>query len=485
MPQPSLTDPTDREVATGPSPRLVVAILCLGGLTTSLVQTLVIPIQAELPTLLDTSRSNAAWVITATLLAGAVTMPVAGRLADIFGKQRVLVISGLVLVLGSIVSALADSLTPMLIGRVLQGMAMGYVPVAISLVREVTPPRMNALAIAAISATMGVGGSLAIPSAAWVAESRDYHWIFWFTAALAVVTVLCTWFLVPHVHDAHPARLDLVGMVGLALGLGGLLVGVSKGNDWGWVEPTTWGCIVGGVLVLVAWGVHQVRHADPLVDLRTTARRPVLMTNIAGLMIGFGMMASSIVVPQILALPAETGYGMGQSLLHAGLWMAPGGLVMLAMAPVSSRLINSIGAQYTLAIGGGVLGVAYLLATFLMAEPWQMMLSMMISSAGVGIGFAAMPTLILNNVPMAEAGASVGLNGLMRSVGTTVAGAVMATVLTREMSIFAGLPIPSETAFKICFVIGAVVAFAGALVALALPRRPAAEVAPAPVEQAA
>ncbi|HCB07023.1 MAG TPA: hypothetical protein DEQ43_22715, partial [Nocardioides bacterium] len=131
-------------------PALPVVVLCFGGLVAALTQTLLIPIQGELGLLLGTSQANAAWVITITLLAGAVAMPVAGRLADLFGKQRIIVASAALLLVASVICALSDSLAPMLVGRALQGLSMGFIPVGISLMREVTPPRLTGTGIAAM-----------------------------------------------------------------------------------------------------------------------------------------------------------------------------------------------------------------------------------------------------------------------------------------------------------------------------------------------
>ena len=147
------------EAAQGPNAVLIIATLCFGGLAAALMQTLVVPLQPELPTLLDTSRSNASWVITAALLGGAVAMPIAGRLADMFGKKLVLLVSGLLLVLGSVICAAGSGLAPMVVGRAVQGLAMGFIPVAISLMREVTPPRLTSIAVATMSA-IGSSGTL-------------------------------------------------------------------------------------------------------------------------------------------------------------------------------------------------------------------------------------------------------------------------------------------------------------------------------------
>lgn len=456
-------------------PGLSVAVLCLGGMTASLTQTLVIPIQSELPRLLGTSAANAAWVVTVTLLAAAVATVVAGRLADLFGKQRVLAVSVAILLVGSVVCALSNSLLPMLVGRALQGVSLGFIPVGISLIREITPPSMSSTALAAMSATLGVGGAIGLPLAAWIVNVGSWHSLFWVSAAAAGVVLVLTVVAIPHVHDRHGGRLDVAGGLGLAVGLVGFLIGISKATDWGWGSPRTLGAIVGGIVVLVAWGVFELRQAEPLVDLRTSGRRPVLMTNVAAVAVGFGMMAQSIVAPQLLELPAATGYGLGQSVLAAGLWMAPGGLVMMIFAPVSSGLITSVGAKITLMIGAVVLAAGYGLGLMLLNAPWQLLIVGTVASAGVGIGYAAMPTLIMDATRSSEAAAAVGLNSLSRSVGTTFAAAIMGTLLTSNTITFGQTRLPSQHAFTLCFAVGAAAALTGAALTAFVPRRQRAE----------
>jgi MFS family permease len=466
----SPTTPTDSDLPGTPRSAIAtVVVLCFGGLCASLTQTMVIPIQGELAQLLGTSAANASWVVTATLLTGAVTMPVAGRLGDMFGKQRVLVVSAFLLLLGSAVCALADSLLPMLAGRVLQGLALGFIPVGISLLREVTPPHLTSTAIAAMSATLGVGGAIGLPLSAWIAQDFDWHALFWTSAGLGAAVTLAVLLFVPKVNLANGGRFDLIGALGLAVGLVSVLIAVSKGNEWGWLGARTLGFAIGGVLVLLGWGRFELHRDEPLCDLRVTAQRPVLLTNFAAVAVGFGMMAQAIVVPQLLQLPAATGFGLGQTLLASGLWMAPAGLMMLLFAPVSSTLMQRSGAKPTLMIGAAVLGLGYLFAVVLMAAPWQLLLASMVSSAGVGIAYAAMPTLILGAVPLSESGSAVGINGLMRSLGTSVASAVMVALLTSSTRPFGRFAIPTQGAFRLCFVVAAAAAFVGVAIAGLIP----------------
>lgn len=473
MSQASPTPPTVTPPAAASSrPLLVVIVLGFSSLCASLMQSLVIPIQSELPELLNTSAANTSWIVTATLLGGAIGMPVAGRLGDIHGKKPVLVVAASIMLFGSLIAALSGSFLIVLTGRVLQGIAMGYIPVAISLVKEVVPPRMVNPSIATISATLGVGGALGLPLAAWIVESVDWHALFWLSAVLAAVMVVLSAAVLPKRANMYPAPFDYTGSAGLALGLVGVLVGVTKGNDWGWLSPLTFATILLGVAVLALWGRYELRSKDPLVDLRTTARKPVLLTNLAALLVGFGMMSATIVIPQLLQVPTEAAHGLGKTVMETGLWMAPGGFAMLALSPVSSMLLTRFGGRITLALGAVVIASAYVFGIFMIDSPWKLMVVASTAAAGVGIGYAAMPALILKNVPEAEAGSSVGVNALMRSMGTTISGAVMAIVLTSQTTTLpaSGETVPTLNAFLLCFGLGAAAAAAGAVVTLCIPR---------------
>jgi len=470
------------EAETPRPPRAAIVTLCAGGLSASLTQTMVIPVQARFPELLSTSAANATWVITITFLAAAVSMPITGRLADMLGKQRVLVGCAVSLLIGSVLCALGDSLLPVLVGRGLQGVSMGFIPVGIALLREIVPPRYASTSIAAMSATLGVGGAIGLPLAAWIVQEGSWHALFWVSAGVAAAMLTALLTFVPHVHDASPGRFDLPGAVGLATGLTLVLVALSKGGEWGWGSAATLGSLAVGVVVLLAWGVFEMRVDQPLVALRSMARLPVLLTNLAAVVVGLGLMAQALVVPRLLQLPDTLDYGLGQSMLQAGLWMAPGGLMMLAMSPVASRILDGVGPRVALAVGSGVLGTGYVLGFFLAGSPATLLLATLVMSAGVGIGYAAMPALVMGNVPPTEAGSAVSVNTLLRLVGGSLASAVMASVLTGSTRPLGDAAVPTEGAFLACFAIGAVAAFLGMVVALLIPRAtPAPTPAPAPV----
>lgn len=466
-----LPTPDTRPAHRNVRPNAIVAVLAFAGITAALMQTLVVPLIAELPRLLDTSPSNASWVITATLLSGAVATPVSGRLGDLYGKRRVMLVCALVLVAGSVVCALAGSLVPMVVGRALQGIGMGLVPLGISAMRDVLPADRLGSSIALMSASLGIGGALGLPLAAAVAEHADWQLLFWGGAAAAAVVFALVLVVVPAAPGASDGRFDPIGAVGLGAGLILLLLGVSKGADWGWTDPSTLGCLVGAVVVLLAWGMFELRTAHPLVDLRVTARPVVLLTNAASVVVGFSLYAQSLIIPQLLQLPTATGYGLGQSMVEMGLWMLPGGFVMMLVSPYGARISHSRGPRITLALGAGVVALGYGASILLMGSTWGLMVGVCIINGGVGLAYGAMPALIMGSVPLSETGSANSFNTLMRSIGTSASAAVVGVVLSQMTIAVGGRELPSEAGFRTGLLIGACVAVLAAAIALSIPQR--------------
>ncbi|WP_369170260.1 MFS transporter [Streptomyces sp. R28] len=471
--------------AAPPRSNGVVAVLAFAGIVVSLMQTLVIPIVPELPRLLDAPASDTAWAVTATLLAAAVATPVMGRLGDMYGKRRMLLVSVVLLVSGSVVCALSDALVPMIVGRVLQGLASGVIPLGISIMRDELPAERLGSATALMSASLGIGGALGLPAAALIADNFDWHVLFWTSAGMGVVALVCVLLVVPESKVRTGGRFDLVGGMGMAAGLVCLLLAVSKGADWGWGSGTTLGLFAAAVAILSAWGWWELRVEQPLVDLRTTARRQVLVTNLASVAVGFAMFAMSLVIPQLLQLPAQTGYGLGKSMLVAGLCMAPSGLVMMATAPVSAAVSRAKGPKVTLMAGVLIVAAGYGLNIVLMSEVWHFVLVACVIGAGVGFGYGSMPALIMSAVPASETAAANSLNTLMRSLGTSTASAVAGVILAQMTTDLGGYALPSENAFKVVLAVGAGAALLAFVVASFIPRQQAAAVGEPVAEGAA
>ncbi|GGJ11845.1 MFS transporter [Streptomyces brasiliensis] len=449
----------------------VVPVLAFAGIVVAVMQTLLVPVIKDLPQLLDTAPSNATWVLTSTLLSGAVATPIMGRLGDLYGKRRMLILSLAVMVVGALISALTSQLLTMIAGRALQGFAMGAIPLGIGLMRDMLPRERLGSAMALMSSSIGVGGGLALPAAALVAQHADWHALFYGAAGLGVLSIALTLLVVPESPARAEGTFDLLGALGLSAGLVLFLLPITKGSDWGWTSGTTLGLFGAAAVVLLLWGVLELRLKAPLVDLRTTARPAVLFTNLSSIMVGVSFYVVSLVLPQLLQLPKATGYGLGQSMVAAGLLVAPLGLTMMFTAPVYARLSAKYGPKVTLILGMLIIGIGYGAGLGLMSAPWQSLVIAVILGAGIGLAYSSLPALIVGAVPASETGAANGLNTLMRSIGTSVSSAVIGMVLANTAHTVGGVAIPTMRGFHVSFLIATGAVALGLLLALFLPKQ--------------
>lgn len=471
------------------NPNMLIGVLAAAGIVVSLAQTLVVPIIGSLPEIFGTSSANAAWIITVTLLAGAVATPVLGRLADMYGKKPMMLIAIIPFIVGSVVCAVAGSLPTMIAGRGLQGLASGMVPLGISLLHDVLPKDKAGSGIAFMSSSMGIGGALGLPLAAAVAQFASWRALFWVTAAVALITAVAIWKVIPSTsRGTHKSgRFDFVGAIGLAAGLVPLLLAVSKGSEWGWGSTLALGCFAFSAVVLVAWGWYELRQKDGLVDLRTTVQPVVLLTNLAAITVGFSMYALNLILPQVMQLPTSVGYGLGQSMLQMGLWMAPMGLGMMLVSSLGARITRTRVAKVTLSLAGLIIAVGYgavalIVGTIVSADSgvpttWVLillMLSSVIIGCGIGFAFGAQPALIMSAVPAHQKAAANGFNSLMRSFGTTASAAVIGVVLAAMTQQLGDAVIPSQAGFVVSLLIGCGSALVTAILAAVIPGNPKA-----------
>ncbi|MEZ7128827.1 MFS transporter [Nonomuraea sp. AD125B] len=466
---------------SGRASHLVTAALAFSGMVVAMMLTLVVPIIPNLPRLVSASVDDASWVITATLLSSAVFTPVSGRLGDMYGKRRMMLVSLALMCAGSLICAASSWLPAVVAGRALQGCAVGAIPLGISLMRDLLPPGRLGSAMALMSATMGAGGAIGLPLGALVAQFADWHMLFLVAAAMGAIGLVLTRVLVPDSPLRTGGRFDFPGGAGLSAGLVCFLLPITKGAAWGWTSPLTLGLFAAAAVIFLVWGLVELRTRDALVDLRMTVRREVLVTNAASVAFGFGMFGSSLVFPQLLQAPAATGYGLGLSMLEAGLWMAVGGVMMIVLSPVSARLTGAYGPKVTLVVGGLLSAAGYGGALFLMDEVWHVVLASTVVSAGAGLGYAAMPASIMNAVPRSETAAANGINSLMRSIGTSLASAVISAVLAVQTVQLGAAVLPSRTGLQQALAVAAAAVSAAVLLSVLLPRRRGGRAGSAPL----
>ncbi len=216
-----------------PHYNLTFGILALAGIAYALLQSLVIPALHQIQLDLGASTTGATWVLTSFLISACVAIPILGRLGDMFGKKRMLVVVLVAVVVGSAVSALASSLGLLIVGRVIQGLGGAVYPLAFGIIRDEFPRERVATGIAMISAMLGFGGGLGIVLSGPIIENLSYHWLFWVPLIVAAVAAVATVLVIPESPVRSPGRVDWVGAVLLSGWLVALLLGISESSSLG------------------------------------------------------------------------------------------------------------------------------------------------------------------------------------------------------------------------------------------------------------
>jgi EmrB/QacA subfamily drug resistance transporter len=442
-------------------------ILSTAALAFALAQTTLIPALGVLKTELDTDSSGVAWTLTGYLLAAAVFTPLFGRLGDMFGKRRFLVISLGFFTAGSVVAALGTSLGVVVAGRVLQGVGGGIFPLCFGIIRDEFPRERVGQSIGLISATLGIGAGVGLVVGGLLVDHSSYHDIFWLSAVMSLLAAVAIELWIPESPVRRPGKVDVRGAAVLGVGLVLPMVGIARANVWGWGSARVIGLVVMGVAILAGWVVLQKRTPEPMADIATLRRPPVLMTNVATVLVGFGMFGSYILIPQLAEAPESTGYGFGLSATAAGVLMLPSALAMLVVGPISGILGARMGNKVPLALGGLVTAIGLLLMGAAHGSEWEILAFNTIASVGIGLAYAAMPNLIVDAVTPEQTGQATGFNAVVRSVGSSLGSQVTAAVLAG--SVLASTSLPSDSGYAVAFYISGAVALVAAVAAALIP----------------
>ncbi len=437
----------------------------------SLAQTMVIPVLPELQAEFHANPADATWLLTAFLLTSSVATPLLGRLGDMHGKERWLLISLAIFGVGSLIAALGGSLAVVVTGRAVQGAGGAIFPLAIGIIRDEFPRERVAPAIGTVSAMFGIGGGTGLVLAGLFVDHGSISWIFWLSVATTALAALATWLWVPESPVRVRARIDWVGGVLLSLMLIALLLPISEGNTWGWTSGRVLGLFAATAVLAVVWARWELHVDDPLVNLALMRQRPVWTTNVAGFAIGFAMFGSFVLIPQFVQTPSSAGYGFGATVTESGLFLLPSALLMLFAGPFAGRLGARYGSRVPLAVGALSSGLSYAwLAAFHDARI-DIYLASVLLGLGVGMALAAMANLVVEAVPPDVTGVATAINAIMRTIGGAVGAQVAAAIVSGSLA--AGARYPAESGFTGAFTMSALGSLVALLVCFAIPSRAA------------
>jgi MFS family permease len=410
-------------------PTLILAVLSLAGLAYAVLSSAVIPALPTFQHSLHTSETGAAWLLTGFLLSASVGTAIIGRLGDMYGKERLLLWTLLVLAAGTLLAALSQSLAMLIAARVVQGVAGGIFPLAFSIARDEFPADRVAGSIGLMSSILGVGGGGGLLVGALIVEHLSWHWLFWIPLLLTLLAALCTWRYVPESPVRAPGRINWSAAGLMSGGMCLLLIGIAQTTVWGWGGTRTLLLFATGLLICIAWIGVEVRSSTPLVDMAMMRIRGVWTTNLAAFLLGAGMYSSFIVIPQFAQLPKRTGFGFGASAVVSSLYLLPAALAMGVLGSAAGKVARRYGSRAALVTGTAISAVAFGFAALAHRHPYEMLITTTLLGIGIGLAFAALGNLIVQAVPSTQTGVASGMNTVMRTLGGALGGQLSATFI--------------------------------------------------------
>lgn len=420
---------------TEPKSYLVPALI-YAALSTAIVSSLGMLLVPTISREMDVSVSTAQWMLTVNLLVGAVATPVMGRLSDGPHKKRLLLVSLIIILIGSIIAATAANFTIFLIGRALQALTYGIVPVTIALARRYVAATSAQGAISSLSVTVATGIGIGYPLTGIIAGLFDFRIAFWFAALFVVTAIIVVFRVIPAGADSQATRtpFDYTGAALLGVGLGALLLGIGEGPNWGWTSPLTLGAFILSVATLVIWVRLELHSEHPLINLHVLKNGEVMLANCTAVGLGAAMYIGLSISSLIAQAPALTGYGLSMPVFWAGFVMFPLSVGSFSANRLVRRFSHRIRLATLLPVGAAAMTIAGMLLWFAHSELWQILVGMLILGLGMGASYAAMPALIARSVAAEELGSSVSFNQVLRTVGSSFGTAVAGAVLAANMA---------------------------------------------------
>jgi EmrB/QacA subfamily drug resistance transporter len=418
----------------GVHPNLILAVTALAGLAYAMLSSAVIPALSSLEHSLHTNETGVTWLLTGYLLSASVGTSILGRLGDMYGKERLLLLTLVILAVGILVAAISSSLIPMIVGRVIQGAGGGIFPLAFGIVRDEFPKDRVAGSIGLLSSILGVGGGIGIVLGGLIIEHLNYHWLYWIPLVVTVIAAFCTWKFIPESPVRVPGRVNWLAAGLMSGGFICVLVAISETITWGWGSPKTLGLLAVGLLGSLAWVMVEVRSKEPLIDMAMMRIRGVWTTNLVAFLLGAGMYASFLIFPQFAQLPKSTGFGFGASVVTAGLYLLPAALLMSVLGTVAGRVARRFGSKLAVIVGSAVTAVAFGWLAVAHAHPYDMLISASLLGIGIGLAFSALGNLIVEAVSQEQTGVATGMNTVMRTLGGALGGQIVATFIANNVA---------------------------------------------------
>jgi MFS family permease len=490
---------------------MVTAILSSVATMTLYAETMLIPAIPDLINDFDISYSTSSWILAAYLVAGAVMTPISGKLSDIYGKKKMLLIIMIIYTASVSLGGFADNISFLLAIRALQGIGLSMFPIAFSIARDQFPRQKIAIGQGIISSMYASGAVIGLAAGSSIVQHYGWQATYYSLIPIAIMLTLVIWKFIraedeqkiaaplqqerqqkqirttrgesTNPMNGSNARLDLKGAITLALTIASFLLAVTFIEPGSTPEADTVILVptflASGTASLILFVIIERRVKSPLVDLNLFLDKTILRANILIMTIGFSMFTVFQTIPVLVENPVPVGFG--QDPIDAARVQLPFAIILLIFGPMSGFIISKIGSIKPIIAGTSISTVGFFLLYFLHSTGLSVSTSLAVLAIGISLTNVGAINVVILSTPRQNSGISLGMSMLMRIIGSAIGPVVAAIFLeSYQYSVVIGgggtaaavtsQSFPSAEAYNLIFLTSALLALFSVGLAIILGR---------------
>ena len=453
-------------------------ILSCVGMIVMFDETMIIPAIPDFVEEFGISYSTSSWMLSAYIIAAAVMTPIAGRLSDIHGQKKILLIIIPIYIIGVLVGRFATNIEVMLFARAMQGVGMAMFPVAFGIIRTTIPEKKIAMAQTIFGSIFPAGAIFGPVGGAAIIQSYGWQATFVAILPIAIALWIIIWRFIPSSNPDTPEEnnepvnksLDLKGVFLLTVTIVTFLSAITflESKEAGYYVVVLFATSAISLFVFI---VTEKRVNNPLLDLKLMANRNFLPPTLILLLVSLSIFSVYLTITVMVRSPAPLGFG-GDALKVANIQL-PFMLVFLVTTVISGYLLNKIKNYRVILFGTSIATVGFFLLVMFHATEESVMVGLTILAVGLSLSIAGGFNVILVSVPMKVTGIALGMAMLLNLVGMSV-GPVFAGVFQDTFSgTIEGISgeFPTETAYIAIFASAALISLASVVLSIIINKR--------------
>lgn len=406
---------------------VLVAVLLLGAFMAVLNQTLLLTATPHIMVEFQLTENTAQWVTTIFMLINGIMIPISAFLMESFTSRRLYLISMVIFIIGTLISAISINFSMLMVGRIVQAIGAGVIfPLMMTIFMLIFPIQRRGFAMGIAGLVISFAPALGPALSGWMIEFLPWRAVFYVIIPIAIIDLLAAYFFMRNIIPLKYPKVDVLSIILSTLGFGGLLYGFSSAGNYGWINIAVLSAITIGAITLTWFIVRQLKLMEPMLEFR------VFKYNIFTIATVIGMVAFTVLIASETILPIYMQVMSDFNAFEAGFVILPGALITGLLSPFVGKIFDAVGGRWLLIIGLFIITVTTLLFTNLTEETSLTYLTISFAVRMVGLSMVMMPatTAGLNILPNELMPHGTAMMNTMRQVAASIGTGAFITIMT-------------------------------------------------------